>query len=227
MNKTSLIILLGALIAFIILPSNKSTAQQKKGTEKVQVAEPDHWTVNLANTLLAYNEESYASAKYAAYSEQAQNEGKYEIALLFTALSKASAIHAKNHKAILAEAGENIPEVKPKIKVNSTKENLRRALAYENEQITNMYPLFVIDANRAQHQPSQKSMNFAYLTSHKYKALIQKAIDAMESNDMELMASTYFLCPECGNLYEHEVHPFCQFCEEPINNYIRISAYKS
>lgn len=227
MKKTSLIVVLGVLISFITLPSNTSTAQQNASAEKVQVTEPNYWAVNIANTLLAYKAETHASAKYAAYSDQARDEGYYEIALLFRALSKASAIHAKNHKAILKEAGETVQEIEPKFKVNSTKENLKRAIAYESEQVTYMYPLFVIDANRAQHIPSQKNMNFSYLNSHKFKALLQKGLDAMESNDMELLATTYFLCPNCGNIYEHDVHPFCQFCDQPYKDYIRITDYKS
>ncbi len=222
MKRTTLIVLMGALVAFLALPSFTSTINQKTSAEKTQVVDQEKWSKNLANVLSAYEAETIATAKYAAYSEQARKEKRPEIALLFKAISKASEIHAKNHKAILDEEGIAIPVLEPTFQVKSTLENLRDAIAFEKEQVTNMYPRFVIDANLAQHQSSMKSMNMAFLTSYKHKALHEKAIDAMESYDIEPLATTYFVCPSCGNVYEHDVHPFCQFCETHYKNLIRI-----
>lgn len=222
MKKTTLIILIGALVVFLTLPSFTSTAQQNSSVKKTQIEVKDHWSINLANVLRAYEEEVNASVKYAAYSEQAQKERNPEIALLFKAVSKASEIHANNHKAILNEEGIAIPVIEPNFKVKSTKENLKDAIAFENEQVTKTYPQFVIEANLAQHQTSKKSMNFAYLTSHKHKILQEKALDAMESYDTEPLPTSYFVCPTCGNINEHDVNPYCGFCETHYKNLIRI-----
>lgn len=218
---------MGALITLFTLPSFTSTTEQKAASENKQAVVTGLESINLSNVLYAYEKEVNASAKYAAYSEQARQEGNYEIALLFKAISKASDIHAQNHKAVLEEAGELIPEVNPEFKVNSTRENLKRAIALEKEQVTNMYPHFIIDAVRANHHPAKKTMSYAYLNSHKHKVLFEKALNAMNSNDMELLATTYFVCPGCGNVYEHDVNPFCAFCERPYWDYIRISDYQS
>lgn len=221
MKKGTLILLVGTLITFLTLPSFNSSTIGKVSTGTTQV-DRDHVSINLANVLRAYEEEVNASAKYTAYSEQASKELRPEIALLFKAMAKSSEIHANNHKAILDEEGIAIPVFEPIFKIKSTKENLKDAIALENEQVTRSYPQFIIEANLAQHHSSKKSMSFAYLTSHKHKALHEKALDAMESYDTEQLATTYFVCPTCGNVYEHDVNPFCEFCETHYKNLIRI-----
>ena len=55
----------------------------------------------VANLKEGYKGESTASAKYAAYADQARKEGLTQIAIMFTSTSKAEAIHAANHKTVL------------------------------------------------------------------------------------------------------------------------------
>ena len=214
---------MGAFVAFFALPSFTNITEQDITTKKTQqVVDQEHWATNLANVLTAYEAEINTSAKYEAYSKQAKKEGHSEIALLFKAISKASKIHANSHKAILEAEGIAIPFVEPIFNIKSTKENLKEAISIENDQITKIYSLFIIEANLAQNQLSKKSMNFAYMASHKHKALYEKALDAMENNDTKLLATTYFLCPNCGNIYEQNVNPACEFCETNHKNLIRI-----
>ena len=67
----------------------------------------------MTNLQAAFTGETTASAKYAAFGQQARKEGHANIALLFEAASKAEAIHAANHKAALEQLGEKAPDVKP------------------------------------------------------------------------------------------------------------------
>jgi rubrerythrin len=61
----------------------------------------------------AFTGETTASAKYAAFAQKAEQEGYHEIAMLFKAASKSEKVHATNHKAVLTEAGQAVPEVNP------------------------------------------------------------------------------------------------------------------
>lgn len=84
-----------------------------------------------------------ASAKYAAYSKKAKEEGFLKIAKLFEATSNSEKIHANNHIAVLEKLGVKAEEVQPKFEVKSTKENLNDAIAGESYEMTTMYPGFI------------------------------------------------------------------------------------
>ena len=77
------------------------------------------------NLKAAYNGESTASAKYAAFAERAKAEGFDTIAVMFMATSKAEAIHAANHLKVLEKLGEKVegPQI-GSFTVLSTAENL-------------------------------------------------------------------------------------------------------
>ena len=62
----------------------------------------------IENLKAAYNGESTASAKYAAFAEKAKSEGFDTVAVMFLATSKAEAIHAGNHLKVLEKLGEKI-----------------------------------------------------------------------------------------------------------------------
>lgn len=104
------------------------------------------------NLQAAFKGETTASAKYAAYSKKAEQEGQHEIALLFKAASIAENIHANNHKAVLQESNNSVPVIKPEYSVKSTKENLEDAIKGETYEVTTMYPDFLTTANEADNQ---------------------------------------------------------------------------
>lgn len=223
MKKTTLIVLMGALVAFFAFPSFTSTSEQKASSEKTKVVDPDTRAINLENTLTAYKADIAANSMYTAYSEKAKKEGHHEVALLFRAISKSTGIHAKNHMAILKNAGQSVPEVEPEFALKSTNENLKEAIALETYQVNKMYPQFVICANQAQNQPCHKNMCCAYLISKKHKVFLEKALEALENHNVDLLSEVYFVCPRCGNTYENNVHQFCQFCNTPYWKYTKIS----
>lgn len=84
------------------------------------------------NLKAAYNGESTASAKYAAFAVKAKEEGLDTIAVMFQATSKAEAIHADNHRKVLEKLGEKVegPQV-GRFNVLSTAENLADAFKGE------------------------------------------------------------------------------------------------
>lgn len=215
--------LMGMLIALFAIPSKAGTSEQKSSSENTEVAESDLWAENLKNTMAAYNSEIDANVRYTAYSEKAKTKGHYEIALLFKAVSKSTSIQAKNHRDVLSIAKIPISKIEPKFTIKTTKENLKEAIAHETHQIDKMYPGYIICANKANHEPSNKNMSSAYQISMKHKAFFEKALDALENNNVDLLSEVYFVCPSCGNTYENNVHQFCQFCDTPYWKYSKIT----
>ena len=132
------------------------------------------------NMQAAFKGETTASAKYAAYSKKAEQEGFHQIALLFKAASTAENIHANNHKAVLQESGNSVPVITPEYTVNSTKENLEDAIKGETYEATTMYPEFLTVANQAGDQLALISLNYAYKTEKKHKVMYEKALAALQ-----------------------------------------------
>ena len=224
MKKVTLTVLMVAFVSIFSFPFSSSSSGQNASMEDIPKAIISKLSaLNLSNTLTAYEEEVYTSAKYAAFSKQAMKEGHDEIALLFKAISKSSEIHSKKHKAVLDKAGISITKVSPKFIIKTTKENLKEAIAHESHQIDKMYPQYIICAKQAQFQPCANNMCCAYLISKKHKALFEKALNAQEENSEDELSEVYFVCPNCGNTYEHTVHQVCQFCNLPFWKFIKIS----
>lgn len=97
----------------------------------------------LENLQAAYNGESNAHAKYAAFAKKAEEEGYGAVASLFRAASRAEKIHAENHAEVIRSLGaEPVADVKtPEVK--TTAENLKAAIAGETFERDVMYPAYL------------------------------------------------------------------------------------
>ena len=118
-NKKKVFLSSLALIIGLGLQSCKNSNENEEGmknptevtTNNTKTAESKIISVEEAkaktatNLQDAFNGESNATARYAAFSKKANEEGYKEIALLFKAASLAEKIHANNHKAVLEEMG--------------------------------------------------------------------------------------------------------------------------
>lgn len=199
------------------LSSNKTTTP---GTLSVADAK----IKTIADLQDAFNGESNATARYAAFSKKAADEGHKEIALLFKAASLAEKIHANNHKAVLEEMGVAAKPAVLNVKVLSTKENLEFAIKGETYEATTMYPNFLKDANAAGNQLALISLNYAYKTEKKHKAFYEEALAALNSNKTNSLASTYFVCPTCGNTYETSAPKRCGISMTNREKFIKINS---
>ena len=201
--------------------SGKENAEknEKEGSENIDknsIAKPvsmvegaDTKSKTNENLQAAYKGETTASAKYAAYSTKAEQEGYHEIAMLFKAASMSENIHAKNHKAVLQESGISTPVITPEFRVSSTKENLDDAIKGETYEVTTMYPEFLTVANAANDQMALISMTYAYKTEKKHKLMYENALVALQNNTVKSLPSVYFICPTCGNTYETKAPARC------------------
>ncbi len=169
-------------------------------------------TTTITNLKAAFTGETTASAKYAAFAKKAREDNQVNIALLFEAASKAEAIHANNHKAALEQLGEKAPEVKPEVKVNSTRENLGEAIKGESYEVATMYPDFIKGANTEGVNIALLSFNYAYQTEQRHKALYEKALRALDEKKVADLPSQYQVCTTCGNTYDNVGPARCGLC---------------
>ena len=154
----------------------------------------------MVNLNAAYKGESTASAKYAAYAEQARKEGFIPIAIMFEATSKAEAVHALNHKAVIEKMGGKIAAFTPQFTVKTTRENLEDAIKGENYEIATMYPDYVKTAKDDNANDAVKSFRWAMETEKKHSLIYSNALSALNKNDLKSLPKVYWVCPKCGNL---------------------------
>jgi len=220
MKRTSITILL-AIAAVMLLQSFVSNSSNNESKSANETA------LNYENMREAFKGETTASAKYAAYSKKAEEEGYHEIALLFKAASTSEKVHANNHRAVLREGDQQVPSITPEFTVKSTKENLKDAIAGETYEITTMYPEFIVNANKAGNQFSLMSLNYAYKTEQKHKPLYEKALAALDGNNVKSLPSVFYVCPTCGNTYDTKAPGRCGISMTSSEKFIKIDSLGS
>jgi len=236
--KTKLIIPALAIVSCLSLFSCKNKEENKsemktpvenkdvnvKTEENTAVNVEDAKTKTIANLQAAFKGESNATARYAAFSKKAVEEGHKEIAMLFKAASNSEKIHAANHKAVLEEMGIATEPVVLDVTVKTTRENLEAAIKGESYEVAEMYPTFLKIANAADNQLALVSFNYAYKTEKKHKAFYEKALAALDSNTDKTLPTTYFICPTCGNTYETSAPKRCGISMTSGAKFIKINS---
>lgn len=189
----------------------------------VYAAKPNAAVVKTVENLkAAFQGESTASAKYAAYAKKAKQEGFTTIALLFEAASKSESIHANNHKAALQELGEKTDKVTPKFEVKSTKENLQDAINGESYEVATMYPEFLKASNEGNVNIATISFNYAYQTEKKHKEMYKNALEQLNAGKEKSLSNTYVVCATCGNTYDGPAPNRCGISMTPKERFISI-----
>ena len=187
-----------ALMCCLVLSSCDSKKPEVKITTKQH---QDAGTKTIENMQSAYKGERTATAKYAAFSKKAEEEGYHNIALLYNAVSAAENIHSINHKAVIEDAGATVPIITPEYKVKTTKENLSEDINGEAYEAKKMYPDFLKTAETADNQIALLSLNYARKTELKHKFFFEQALGDINSNSLNSLPAKYFVCPVCGNTY--------------------------
>jgi len=203
--------------------TEKDDDDKNKSVTPGQNAATDAKTATVNNLKAAFAGETTASAKYAAYSKKAQEEGFTQIALLFKATSASEKIHANNHRSVLEDMGETVADIKPQYSVKTTKENLTDAIAGESYEIATMYPEFLAAANTADNQLALTSLNYAYRTEQRHKPLYEKALVALQNNQLKTLSNEYFVCPTCGNTYDMTPPKRCRISMTNSERFVKIN----
>lgn len=177
-------------------------------------------TIN--NLELAFNGESNAHARYAAFAEKADEEGYPSVASLFRAAAKAEEIHANNHAVVMKELGTT-PELKLETPVvKSTAENLVTAMKGEIYERDVMYPEFLRVA-RQEAAPSSvlRTFNYAKSAEAEHAKLYTDAKDNLKN--LKGALETYYVCTVCGYTTTKLDFAKCPACANPKDKYVAVS----
>lgn len=204
--------------------NNKLQTPVAKVSNEKQVAPEEAKAKAMADLQEAFKGETTASAKYAAYSKEAEKEGLHNIALLFKAASTAEKVHANNHKSVMIEYGIAIPEFTPEFTVKSTAANLQDAIAGESYEIATMYPEFLNDAGNSKSQTAQISFNYALEVEKKHQVMYKNALAALENNSVNGLPQVYYICPTCGNTYDQTPPERCGISMTSSEKFLKINS---
>jgi len=170
--------------------------------------------VTLRNLQAAYEGESNAHAKYAAFAVKADGEGLHGAASLFRAAARAEQIHSNNHARVIRQLGaEPIASIHP-ITAKSTLENLNDARSGERYEIDSMYPEFIREAKRHNHTTAIRTFEWALEAEKAHARLFSEAIAVLESGWL-IAARNFYVCTMCGYTSETPESERCPTCNLP------------
>ncbi len=158
------------------------------------------------NLMEAFAGESQANRKYLAFAKKADSEGFSSAAKLFRAAAEAETVHAHAHLRALKG-------------VNSTKENLKEAIAGETHEFKNMYPAMIEAAKAENEKAAERSFVFANEVEQVHAKLYQKALDNLD-NPSEV--ECYYVCSVCGYTHENEAPGSCPVCGAKANAFVKV-----
>jgi len=153
----------------------------------------------------AFAGESQANRKYLAFAKKAEEEGFFQVARLFRAAAEAETVHAHNHLKVLKG-------------IKSTEDNLKAAIAGEEEEFKQMYPKFIEEAKEEGEDAALWSFDVANKVEEIHANLYQKALDNLGEN-VEVI---YYVCNFCGNTVEKEPQEICSICGAPKTEFTEI-----
>ena len=195
-----------SIIFFTSCQSSSETTTENQDTLKPVLK-------TLENLIAAYQGETTASNKYAAFAMKAKEENQPEISKLFEAASKSEAIHAANHAKVIEEMGGKVDQFAPVFEVKSIAENLQAAIEGETHEIENMYPEFLKTAEAEKADNAILTFTYALETEKKHQVFYQAALNALKNNKTQNLFSQFFVCTVCGNTYELiNVQDLCELC---------------
>ncbi len=116
------------------------------------------------NLRTAFADESQTYIEYLAYTQQAIDEGKTEIAQLFREAAGAEVVHALTHLKAMGVVN------------NATLENLREAAESENLEVVSMYPTFIREAEEEGREDAAASFRIAFEREKHHRDMFRAAL---------------------------------------------------
>ena len=156
----------------------------------------------------AFAGESQAHMRYLIFADVAEKEGKINLARLFRAIAYAEQIHATNHYRELG-------------KINDSVKNLDIAIAGENFEVEEMYPVYNNVASFQNEKGAVRSTHYAWETEKVHEKMYRKAQD-MANQGKDIDVGKIFICPVCGYTIEGELpnyRPVCNTKKELFKNF--------
>ena len=167
----------------------------------------------LDNLKAAVCGETGASAKYAAFSAAAEEQGFSQLARLFKCTSAAEQIHIKLETAEIQkkEPGYVAPAAPTGIEAHTTDVNLIEGANGEIHETSDMYPSFIKTAQEESETSAETVFTRAKLAEAVHAELYLDAYNNIDAPDDD----SYYLCPVCGYVHKGDAFDKCPICFAP------------
>jgi rubrerythrin len=156
----------------------------------------------------AFAGESQANRRYTAFARKADEEGYKQVARLFRAIAAGETVHALNHFKVMDG-------------VQSTRENLKTAIAGEHYEVVTMYPDFMKDAQAEDNKAANTSFDRAWDVEKVHEQLYTEALDTLEDKQTEEF--DYYVCPVCGFIHARSAPERCPVCQTLGSRFEKLS----
>ena len=173
----------------------------------------------LQNLITAFQGESNASAKYAAFAKKADQEGYGRAASLFRAASRAEQIHAANHLRVIEKmGGKTLAKIEP-VRISTTAENLKTAIAGEEYERDVMYPGFIKEAETQANAPAIRTFQWALEAEAEHARLYSYALKHLNE---QRTRTVFYVCIVCGYTTDDQDMMRCAVCNTPREKFEKI-----
>jgi len=186
-----------------------------------------HETIFVLQSL--YRDEIQAMHNYHAYAKKAVSEKYPNIAKLFLALAASESVHGRNFKRLVSGLGaarEKYPQLK--VKVSSTRQNIRFAIAVELEEIDTKYPQVLEQIKPENHADAIEYINYAWESEKQHREFLKKIQSGtgiffgLLIKRIEGEPSPYFVCQNCGSTLSEIPASSCPVCQGSPTEYKEI-----
>jgi rubrerythrin len=175
---------------------------------------------SLNNLCVVSNDESNASAHYAAFAVKADQEGYQKVGSLFRALSRSEQINVANNTATMIKLGGTCLSAVEPAEVKSTVENLKAAIAIELLVRDCASASQMMLENTSLSTVAQRTLKFAMIAARGHIELLNGILEQIEHPDTataEVLSHKggYYVCPVCGFTAEKVEESGCAVCTQP------------
>lgn len=205
-------------LAAILAALSAGPSPARAAPDKAPGAAP----ATLANLQAAFEADTGAQARYAAFASKADQEGYRAAARLFRAASRSEEIRAANHASALRHLGAE-PASRPpaRITVNGTRQNLLETLAQENAERGEGYPRLVREARQEGDSEAVLSFTLAHAAEGSLVKLYQEALASLPR--MRQSGAALHVCTTCGHVMRGSAADPCPTCLSGAEAFERVT----
>ncbi|HDL86161.1 MAG TPA: rubrerythrin family protein [Candidatus Acetothermia bacterium] len=150
------------------------------------------------NLKAAFAGESQAHMRYLIFAEQAEKEGKSNLARMFRAIAYAEQVHATNHYRELSM-------------IEGSPDNLQTCIDGETYEVEEMYPAYNKIAELQGETGAVRSTHYA-LEAEKIHARMYADAKKEADTGKDIKIGKVYICPVCGYTVEGDAPNKCPVC---------------
>ncbi|MDR0941648.1 MAG: rubrerythrin family protein [Bacteroidales bacterium] len=169
------------------------------------------------NLLKSFAGESQARSRYTFFASQAKKEGFEQIAAIFTETAEQEKEHAKRFFKFLEGGMVEITASFPAGKIGTTAENLLAAAEGENEEWSELYPLFADVADKEGFKEIATVFRMVAKVEVEHEKRYRRLLENVTSGKVfKKDESIKWKCTNCGYVHEGKEAPEkCPACAHP------------